>query len=63
MSERRTVITCELPADQRDWRPDPFPGCDTAIGAGCTCPILQPWPGALNFATDCPVHELEHVKN
>lgn len=56
-------VTCALPPESREWRPDPFPGSEKAFLAGCTCPQCQPWPGALIFSTDCPVHELEREKN
>jgi hypothetical protein len=52
-----------LPPDQRDFRPDPFPGSDKAYLKGCTCPAIQPWPGSLFIALECPVHELQRVTN
>lgn len=55
------IVVCELPADQRDFRPDPFPGSETAFKQGCTCPQAQPGPGKLAFETECPIHELERV--
>lgn len=58
-----SVITCTLPKGSEEWRPDPFPGTDEAISLGCKCPPQQPWPGALAFADDCPVHEIERPTN
>ena len=58
MSERQVLI-CALPDHAYRYRPDPFPGSTEAAIEGCTCPIAQPWPGKLAFASDCPVHELE----
>lgn len=57
------TVTCKLPLGQEDWRPELFPGSDEAVEKGCTCPERQPWPGAFQFATDCPVHELEKPTN
>lgn len=57
------TITVQLPEGQEKWRPDPFPGSDVAIEAGCKCPLHQPWPGKITFAVDCPVHELDRPKN
>lgn len=57
-----TLVLCELPAGSEDWKPDPFPGDPAAKLQGCSCPDVQPWPGALIFETDCPVHELEEAK-
>jgi hypothetical protein len=62
MDEPKTVTT-QLPPGQESWRPEPFPGSDEAADDGCTCPEHQPWPGALTFSTDCPVHELEKQTN
>ena len=58
----RLLITVELPSDQETWRPDPFPGSDEAFDKGCTCPQAQPWPGHLILASDCPIHEMEGLK-
>lgn len=60
MTEQR-IITLDLAAADRNWRPDPFPGSECAFERGCTCPVHQPWPGALAFAAGCPIHELEPV--
>ena len=49
-------------AVKTDWKPDPFPGSDEAIDAGCTCPLYQP-SGELKFAEGCKVHELERAPN
>lgn len=57
----RKLVKLDLPADAANWRPEPFPGALDAIEAGCTCPVLQPHPGALVLAADCPVHELQRV--
>lgn len=57
MSKR--YVKCQLPRGSETWRPEPFPGGDAARDAGCTCPAVQPWPGAFVFASDCPVHEIE----
>lgn len=51
-------VTLTLPREDKNWRPDPFPGSDEAFKLGCSCPANQPWPGALIFAANCPVHEL-----
>lgn len=56
------VMRCDLPKGSEHWRPDPFPGSEKAVAAGCRCPHGQPWPGSLLFDTACPVHELEHAK-
>lgn len=55
------TVICDLPDDQKTWRPDPFPGSPEAKMMGCGCPVAQPWPGQLEFAEDCPVHVLEAV--
>lgn len=55
------IITCELPEGKERWRPDPFPGSDDAVRAGCNCPNVQPWPGALRVTTDCPIHDVKKV--
>lgn len=57
------LVTCTLPPGQEHWRPDPFPGSEQAFQQGCTCPVMQPWPGKLTFSLECPVHELEQPKN
>jgi len=59
----RIFMTLVLPVGSENWRPEPFPGSEEAFARGCACPLLQPWPGRLTFAMDCPVHEMEHVKN
>jgi hypothetical protein len=53
------VLRLALPSGHERWRPDPFPGSDDAERQGCTCPILQPWPGFLSVDDACPVHEIE----
>jgi hypothetical protein len=53
------IIRCKLPDSEYTWRPAQFPGSDEARSFGCTCPEEQPWPGAFDFAEDCPLHELE----
>ena len=55
------IVTVSLPPGMETWKPDPFPGGDAAIDLGCTCPVDQPHPGKLRFATDCPMHELERA--
>jgi hypothetical protein len=58
----QAIIHCTLQPQDRGWRPDPFPGSAEAREQGCTCSSAQSaWPDALRFATDCPVHPLEHV--
>lgn len=57
----RTILTCELAEESRDWCPDPFPGSEEARFMGCVCPHDQPWPGHLAFASDCPVHVLDRA--
>jgi hypothetical protein len=58
MEDDPIIIRCTLPAGNADWRPPLFPGSEDAEEAGCTCPANQPWPGAFDFSSDCPVHEL-----
>lgn len=53
------VVRATLPNDQSRWSPPLFPGSQGAADQGCVCPISQPWPGAFDFALDCPVHELQ----
>lgn len=55
-------ITCRLSAEDANYRPPEFPGSEEAFEKGCTCPQLQPWPGALKFSTDCPIHGLVLVE-
>ena len=62
MSGQR-VIVCELGPGWENYRPELFPGSDKAHAKGCTCPVLQPWPGRLAFAEDCPHHQLEKSVN
>ena len=57
------TVTVTLPPDQKDWRPELFPGSEEAFQQGCTCPEHQPWPGGFTFAFDCPVHEMEKKAN
>lgn len=57
-----TVMRFNLPKGSEDWRPDPFPGSEKGFDQGCKCPQCQPWPGQLLFDSDCPVHELDRVK-
>jgi hypothetical protein len=57
--KRTTIVVCSLPRGMENWRPDPFPGSDAAHDKGCTCPVMQPWPGRIAFDHDCPVHELD----
>jgi hypothetical protein len=52
------IVRCCLSPDHAQWKPDDFPGSDVALKKGCTCPADQPWPGALDFSSDCPLHEL-----
>ena len=55
------IIRVSLPKGSERWRPPFFPGSDEAQEVGCTCPANQPWPGAFDFASDCPEHELERA--
>jgi hypothetical protein len=55
------VYRVQLPKDDPFWQPFLFPGSNDAQDAGCTCPEEQPYPGALDIADDCQVHELERV--
>jgi len=57
-----TTLFCALTDESANWRPDPFPGSAEAKTQGCSCPDVQPWPGALLFESDCPVHEIEEAK-
>jgi hypothetical protein len=41
--------------------PDPFPGSEKAVRMGCLCPRDQPWPHAIAFDVECPVHPLQHA--
>jgi hypothetical protein len=61
MGNTMTNVRCDLPPDQRDFRPDPFPGSEDAFRSGCTCPQNQPLLGGFLFDINCPVHELEKV--
>lgn len=38
--------------------PEPFPGSEKAERMGCLCPREQPWPRAVVFDVECPIHEL-----
>jgi hypothetical protein len=51
------IVTCRLGAESAFWRPDPFPGSSFARKQGCVCPEKQPWPGALEFNTGCPLFQ------
>lgn len=57
-----TTIVCNVPPETKEEDFDPFPGSEKAIHMGCTCPDQRRWPKQLHFASDCPVHELEKVK-
>jgi len=57
------IIICALGHGWERYRPGLFPGSEEAYEQGCTCPILQPWPGKLAFASDCPHHQLVKTTN
>lgn len=56
------IVRCRLDAESAFWRPDPFPGDKFAREKGCVCPKDQPWPGAIDFNTECPVETHRLVK-
>lgn len=58
-------VTCTLPDGTKPSEFDPFPGSAKAQKLGCTCPEDQAASPLrrITFAVDCPIHELEHVKN
>lgn len=58
------LITCAVPPGTKKTEFTPFPGDDAALAQGCVCPVEQDrWPAAVQFATDCPVHELQKPAN
>jgi hypothetical protein len=54
-----THVDCIIPEGASRDEFQPFPGSETAVKQGCTCPIQRRWPHSLRFALDCAVHELE----
>lgn len=57
-----THVRLRVPVGTKEEAFDPFPGSESAISRGCTCPVQRRWPEELILALDCPVHELERAK-
>lgn len=57
MGER--LFTCEVPLGTQKSEFTYFPGDESAIAAGCSCPGQILWPRAVQLREDCPLHELK----